>query len=597
MARRFRIHPSIGVARVGNSPDKFFVGPEQPSVPANFKDGKFESFRDGARIKRQAAKFRVFEYVDDGAGGLKPIEVVVSDEVLDIEWRVHLANRKGSFFRFNGQSGADDLYVKRSKKVKELRNPDVPAERRRELEIDPGEKLVSFKAPGPVKLENPNQLVKFIPDLGEIRVDEAGRLIVLGGHGITGSNGSPVPDINDYANNDTWFDDVGDGSVKARIKLADGSHADADAAWVIVGPPDFSPSVSQPVSLFDLMWDLAVRVLPIPPDRAFRDNDFSALLKQKEVWASNDGTSLKGYSPSFLTEIYPILSRALAIRGLHKAQPTEQNYHKQLMDWALLSSKDQTNPRNPARFRKEMLGWIRNPQDETINWKGMPRGLGDDYDSFEEAKPKPTALFSLTRVQYALLREWADGNFNDDWPGHEPEIPQSTDASPSGLDRAGLENCVGGPFFPGIEVSWLIRHPQLYSEPFRLDIPSVPVEEAGSPRPLGAITFRAGFLSQQMAQPWQADFHDCQKEEKEGPDNTKYFYMWWAAQRPDDSFAPGAPTSAPWVRHIIPPGQSFDEVEASNDRFKLMVEHWPKLPFVLPTGKDKRLEEEIVANE
>jgi len=595
MVRRFRIHPAIGVARVGNSPDEFFVGPEQPSVPANWKGGKFESFRDKGQIKREAARFRVFEYVDDGAGGLKSIELTLGGAVVDIEWRVHIANRKGSFFSFDGQRGADDIYVKRASKTKQLRNASVSAERRHELDIDPGEKLVSVKSPGPVKLENPNQLVP-IPDLGEIRVDEAGRLLVLGGHGITKSNGNPIPDIKDYANNDTWFDDVGDGSVKARIQLADGTHVDADAAWVIVGPPDFSPSVSQAVSLFDLMWDLAVRVLPLPSDKAFRHEELSQLLKQKEIWASNGGT-LKGYVPSFLNEIYPILSRAVAVRGLHKGQPTEQNFHKQLMSWVLISSKDQSNPHNPARFRREMMGWIRNPDAKTIDWKGMPRGLGDDYGSLDSGDPKPTALFSLTRVQYALLEEWASGNFVDDWPGKEPGIPEPAEPTPAGLDRAALENCVGGPFFPGIEVSWLIRIPQLYVEPFRLDVPSIPIEEAAAPKNHGAITFRPGFFSQQMAQPWQADFHDCQKEEKEGPDNTMYFYMWWTAQRPDDTFAPGAATSAPWVRHIVPPGVSFEKVEASDDRFKLMVENWPKLPFVLPKdlpNGERRLEEQVI---
>ena len=49
------IYPSIGVARVGNSPDEFFFGPEVPGAepidPERFRDRK-------GRIKRQAARFR-----------------------------------------------------------------------------------------------------------------------------------------------------------------------------------------------------------------------------------------------------------------------------------------------------------------------------------------------------------------------------------------------------------------------------------------------------------------------------------------------------------------------------------------------------------
>src|SRR5262249_62358239 len=51
------IHPAFGIARVGNSPDEIFLGPEVPGphpLPAG-------GFKDGAgRIKRQAARFRVF---------------------------------------------------------------------------------------------------------------------------------------------------------------------------------------------------------------------------------------------------------------------------------------------------------------------------------------------------------------------------------------------------------------------------------------------------------------------------------------------------------------------------------------------------------
>src|SRR6266567_2050683 len=107
MASKFRVHPAIGVSRIGNAPDEFFIGPEQPGIPGNWGNGQFNSFRDAAgRVKRQAARFRVFEYPDAGAA---PREITAGNGgIVDIEWRVHLANNKGSFFTFNGQSGASD---------------------------------------------------------------------------------------------------------------------------------------------------------------------------------------------------------------------------------------------------------------------------------------------------------------------------------------------------------------------------------------------------------------------------------------------------------------------------------------------------------
>ena len=51
------IHPGIGIARVGNSRDGFFIGPEvqfPDAPPPNF-------FKDAAGgLKRQAARFRLY---------------------------------------------------------------------------------------------------------------------------------------------------------------------------------------------------------------------------------------------------------------------------------------------------------------------------------------------------------------------------------------------------------------------------------------------------------------------------------------------------------------------------------------------------------
>ena len=148
-----RIHPAIGVARVGNS-KQFFIGPENPGVPANWDSsaGKFKPFKDSeGKILRQAARFRIFQF--DEAGN--PVKELTLGDGVKIEWRVHVANRKASFFTFNGQSGAETSppYVDRAKRQddaiekrnrgrgqperKNKRNASVRD--RRGLEIDPGE--------------------------------------------------------------------------------------------------------------------------------------------------------------------------------------------------------------------------------------------------------------------------------------------------------------------------------------------------------------------------------------------------------------------------------------------------------------------------
>src|SRR6266404_8420864 len=102
---KLRIYPAIGVARIGNSTD-FFVGPETPGIPGNWDTNSkvFKKFRDGdEKVLRQAARFRIFEFDDAG----NPTKEIILADGVKIEWRVHVANRKASFFSFNGLSGAE----------------------------------------------------------------------------------------------------------------------------------------------------------------------------------------------------------------------------------------------------------------------------------------------------------------------------------------------------------------------------------------------------------------------------------------------------------------------------------------------------------
>jgi hypothetical protein len=72
------------------------------------------------------------------------------------------------------------------------------------------------------------------------------------------------------------------------------------------------------------------------------------------------------------------------------------------------------------------------------------------------------------------------------------------------LTRAALERTVGAPFYPGIEMTYIVRDPSIYAAPFRF-----------------ADHLAPGDITRWMAMPWQADFFEC---------NT----FWWPAARPDD---------------------------------------------------------------
>ncbi len=89
---RASIHPGIGIARVGDSQDEFFIGPEvrfpAPAPPGFYKDAT------GA-LKRQAARFRLFGLDEDGQ-----VVAELNASNADITWTVHVANRKAAWYNF-----------------------------------------------------------------------------------------------------------------------------------------------------------------------------------------------------------------------------------------------------------------------------------------------------------------------------------------------------------------------------------------------------------------------------------------------------------------------------------------------------------------
>jgi hypothetical protein len=476
-----KIHPAIGIARLGNSPSEFFIGPEEPGVHKRPTGG----YRDSqGRIKRQAVRFRLYAYDSKG----KPLGEITAQEA-DIEWTVHLANTKAEWKEFDGLSANTPR-----------RNKGVA--NRASLIIDPGARTVHGR--NKTALFNSGKFLGTTVKLGEIRSDSKARLLVLGGFGHSSSpKGKP---LTTFANNNGWHDDVSDGPVHAKVTLKKGGQTiKAAGAWVIVGPPSFAPAIDHIITLYDVLFQVAVDKLGAQPPA----------------------------KPSFVRDIFPILQRAIRMRWVSGmiTHPPSGGGETHTTPPKVIP------PPGSAADRLTIFNRLRDPATpggDTSEGSDMPMIHSDFYPA---ASNQP-----VTRVQYELMRKWKDGKFVNDWKRRK-----RASITPAGLDRAGLDTCVGGAFYPGIEGSWLLRDVYEFSEPFRLD----------------GTKLKPGDVTKQMALPWQADFVDCAQDGD---------LAWWPAARPDDVFPESGDPQAPWTRDIVSSAED-------------MVKKWHRLGFVVEKGK------------
>jgi hypothetical protein len=165
------------------------------------------------------------------------------------------------------------------------------------------------------------------------------------------------------------------------------------------------------------------------------------------------------------------------------------------------------------------------------------------------------------------LLQWAKGIFE----------PYAATTLPAGerLDRAALENCSGGAFSPGIEMSWISRNPVIYEKPFRIRLKNRTVN---APLTLGSdlqYGLEPGDLSKYQALPWQADFNECSVE----PLGDRFLW-WWPVQRPTFVHI-GDRQQVAWI------GTSNDQNARDYVQFAQdldMVKNWSQLGFLFNRG-------------
>jgi hypothetical protein len=512
---RAAIHPAIGIARVGNS-EEFFIGPE---VVAPLQSGPSKDER-GA-LKRQAARFRIYGY-----NAAEEVVGELTSNDAEITWTVHVANKKAAWYQFQlamdipeaSAPGLDDSV---------LRNKDIKGNKRQNLIIDPGPRSISGanKAGDRYKFDT-GKFFETPVYLGELRTDDAGRLLFLGGRGVSASYKGPNEKPTTFANNDGWHDDTSDGPVTATVNIR-GREIPVAPAWAVTAPPNFAPDVIGVRTMYDLMLDVFVQ----------------------------DGRMTFPSKISFTNHIYPILYRLSNLQWVNQGFASQFGYFGQhnflnRQYVAKLAAKDGGKEDSQREMRRQICNSFRDFVRDGFSPVPWPWLYGDAMNVPPADTPREHV--AITQTQQRMLQLWVEGKFESDWD-ENAEVPDTLDKvalaeQPETLDRAALEFCLADAFHPGCEMTWPMRHSSMYMAPFRIrhrQPEDDPERIYGGKLTPSNVMLENGVLYGQspgtitrwMAVPWQTDTASCRSGYAFtlgfGPLYDPYIATFWPARVPN----------------------------------------------------------------
>lgn len=558
-----RIHPAIGMARVGNS-DEYYLGPESlagmpnPQHPKGLRGGlpinkdtgeeiDSSDIRDTeGKLKKQAARFKIYQYDQNTCNYPyegKSSEVTIGSKVdgkmvKDIIWTVHLANKKANCWGINDDFGID--VYKTTPPSEKLRNASFGAnpaneDRLKKLVIDAGPQAIKGTDTGsktfekgitPTYAQNDGTIVNatdyptnypasdiigVLPDMpsqpiqyiGAVSTDSEGRLIVTGGHGLACS-----------------FDDKGnykpvpkDGSNKEYL-----SHDVDNDNWL-------DDTSDGPVTAILVFEDNSTRQLEstawaviTDPSYAPQTPNINSLWDEIfNSWVMHPDTNLipslyngkynADYQPYFHDEIHPIFNAAHL-----------QMWNTALNKNAFIGHKMVANLGQADNTKVKIMQYIRIPAS-------MQPGVKEADRETSEGSPKmPLALgdagqafLTVTETQYQFIQQWQDGK----------SLPGNLSLQPGEfLDKAILFNCLGGRFSPGIDMTFIIRDVNLYNVadwhntnigPFRINAKTYDYSTISKNKmaigvgyvPLHDAKVEPGDICKFMAIPWHTDYNSC----------------------------------------------------------------------------------------
>jgi hypothetical protein len=577
-----RIHPAIGLARVGNS-DEYYLAPEssaglvqpgtslvgglpiQPGTEADPISDQDLRDADGA-LKRQAQRFRIYQYADAAAAAKYPYQgevqevtlgsVIDGKTVTDIVWTVHLANKKANCWTlvedFTPPTNKSGLPIIGSLSAYDpgifpgnlppIRNPGFagtsdPSDPRRltALVVDAGPRVIhganaarvnfdgvttpTWYQPGTGVQPLPEYPVSFPSDhfkqlsspsgtpvqqLGAVETDAQGRLIVIGGQGTASG----------------WYQNENGvpGGPGKPFPLDTDVNNDG---W-------FDDTADGPVQATLIFNDGSTLALEstawvVSTDPSFAPQIRNAITLWDEVYdtwlccfqlnpAIYDGPCMPqddsgfktSYQPSFSDDILPLF-RAASLQTFVTSLDVGgigAAAHQRLANT--------TADADPAKVLN-VPSIIRNPypsanQLQTVGL--MPLALGDTGASF----------LTLTKTQYFFLNQWFNGKYS--------KTPGTPLTAGEQLDKNVLTNCLGGRFSPGIDLTFIVRDSAFYNPdwqdpnvgPFRVKGAQLDYSKATQGQPFLGVGYtperqqtfvEPGDVCKFMAIPWHTDYNSC----------------------------------------------------------------------------------------
>lgn len=511
------IFPPVGIARFGDSENEYFLAPEVPgrtSPPAGI-----DKFRDSEqKIRRQAVRFRVYAY-DENDNNLGEInsKVVIgpaAQEHYTLKWTVHVANKKAAHTAFQGRYAQPPVTSLRNPNVQ----PDLDLDKREKLIVDPKQQPISQDGTDFVNLkgtfQGSNKQVTDINDvyLGQLQVDQAGRLIFVPGTGdakcVTDPNNFQPEIVSEFDSAD-WIDTACDGWVNVEVGTSQNTDSITKIiplkhmATVITAPPKFVWGINSPTTLYNIMEDLYWR-------------------------GGQPGWPDKPVVFDFLKDIWPVLNSAASISWTNNSalqgHGPSSNGHFSSKKVLEIFEKGSTKEKNDLKTR--IFEKLRKPDYEDpsqADGRYMPRLSGDNGDMPDPGQfpsglqPDIKRFAALTKLQYERFRKWKDDaafTLPDPWSPepHQEKIENLTvKDQPEYLTRASLETTIGDPLFPGIETYWFAKLSSTYDFTVSNLDPPFRVNHQVQP----------GYFTRGLSLPWQCDFELCATH-------------WWPSVRPDD---------------------------------------------------------------